>query len=460
MTTNIRAPYQESHNSNGHTREKLLEKWAAFLVHAARQGALTGSACSISSVDAICGPRAGALELRAGLDSGSLLQVLGRNSNAVLRQFIPWRFAGDPQCYMSGRYVRVEAGWPNELAETMIRLDHVSDKPDNSNAWVAGVSETGDTVVPHLDDRTPHFLVSGATGSGKSVALRCGVLQFSACAENQIVLLDGKYGESLRDMQYLPGIVGPCAVDGPQIRNALGWAASEMQRRYQSGRWRTRLIVVFDEFQELVEDQVIVSLLRKLTTQGRAAHVHCILATQHPTVQAFGDPAVRRNLTGKIALLVNDADASRVAVGGPLPRADHLLGAGDAYAVAPGSCHRAQMVYVDRRDIERADVGTWQFPQWPDYDPESVGQGEAVNWAYSGEELAVAIVSAAEGEGRPKMMRRMEEANLGRPGAERAIRLLQLGRDAHSWLLGHNYAVCLSGNGGTQVKNASLVIVE
>jgi hypothetical protein len=262
------------------------------------------------------------------------------------------------------------------------------------------------------------------------------------------VLVDGKMGESLRAVERLPGIIGPCAVEGPEVRAALGWACAEMRRRYEAGYHDGRVIVVVDEFQELVQDDIIVDLLRQLVAQGRAASVHALLATQHPTVDAFGDSSMRRNLVGKVALRVGDPDASRVAVGGSTPRADFLLGAGDSYTVSPSACHRVQLVYIDGRDITRGENGTdWRYSRWPEYDAEGVGQElPDVAWHYSGPELAVSIVSAAYNEGRPSLVNRLADADLGKPGSERAARLLRLGRDAHDWMEQNGYAVCLAAD--------------
>jgi hypothetical protein len=425
-------------------RTALLTSWARHLADAARSGALTGKPCPVSRVATMAGPRAGALEIFAGLESGRLLRALSKADCATLRQFVPWHFAGDPQAFMSGRYVRVEAGWPLELAESVIRLGDLCDKPQGGGRWVAGKSETGATVVPGLTDRTPHFLVSGATGSGKSVALRSAVLQLSADPDNSIVLVDGKMGEGLRAAERLPGIVGPCATEGLEVRAALGWAAAEMRRRYEAGYSDGRVIVIIDEFQELVADDVIVDLLRKLVAQGRAARVHALLATQHPTVDAFGDSSIRRNLVGKVALHVLDADASRVAVGASTPRADHLLGAGDSYTIGPGACHRVQLVYVDSRDITAGENGTdWRYRRWPDYDADGVGQELPTGpFHFTGDELGVAIVSAAESEGRTLFTRRMEDAGFGRPGYNRQKRLRELGQGAIDWMEAHKYAVC------------------
>jgi hypothetical protein len=443
--------------ANQRQKESLLEQWAYYLGQNARGGELTGGrACAVTEIDTIAGPRVGALEIYAGLDSGRLMKSLTASQCAGLRQLVPWQFIGEPQCFMRGRYVRVEAGWPRELATSMIRLRDISGKPDGRHGtFVAGMSEDGSTVVPVLDDRTPHFLVSGATGSGKSVTLRSIALQLSADPACRLVLLDGKFGDSLRPVERLSGVVGPCAVDVESARNALGWAHSQMTQRYQSGHWQTRIIVMIDEVQEFIEDRLFVALLQKLTAQGRGAQVHCLVGTQHPTVDSFGDNRIRRALLGKIALLVDDPDASRVAVGGKLPRADHLLGTGDSYTISPSACHRVQIAYADD-EIEDSQRGWWEFPRWPAYEAEIIDGEEQVNWSYSGKELAVSLVSATHGEGRPAMVRRLEESELGRPGAERAIRLLNLGREEHSWLVAHEYAVCLSGNGHKPHSAATL----
>lgn len=434
-------------------RDGLLTAWAQYLADAARSGVLTGKACPISRIETIAGPRAGALEIFAGLESGRLLKVLSQNDAATLRQFVPWQFPGDPQVFMSGRYVRVEAGWPSGLADSVIRLtdceNYVSRRYATDGRWIAGKNEVGATVLPRLSDATPHFLICGTTGSGKSVALSCAILQLSQDPDNQIVLIDGKEGDGIKHLERLPGVVGPCAIDGSQIRGALGWTVAQMKERLASGEHDGRIILVVDEFQELTQDDAIVDMLRKICAQGRSAGVHGFLATQHPDVAAFGHKSIKRNLVGKIALHVGDVDASRVAVGASSPRADRLLGAGDAYAIAPGAVHRTQLAYIDESDITAGEIGgdSWRFTRWPDYDPENTGDmDERVNWKYTGQELAVSLVSSAHGEGRPTMEKRMIDAGLGKPGAEKSIRLLRIGRDQNEWLGDNGFAVCLSSD--------------
>jgi len=423
-------------------RQRLLDELLTYTVEMIRAGAWTnGKPCAVEDCAIIAGHRAGAIEILAGLQAGKIRQKLIADDCAVLRRAIPWPFAGEPQAYFRGQFLRIEAGWPDALAQKVIRLEEISDKPEAANSWVAGVSDRGGTVRPHLNDLTPHYLYSGTTGGGKSVGLQLALYQLSAHVENRIVLVDGKFGESLKTLERLPGVVGPCAVELHEARAALSWAVAEMGRRYRENRTQDgRIIVVIDEFQELVSDSVIVNLLRQLAAQGRGARVHGLWATQHPTVDAFGAASTRRNLKGKCAYLVDDPDASRVAVGGKSPRADKLLGAGDSFLVGPGTCHRMQSAFVDGKDLDRAMAqgngrcGQWEFDTWPELDAMDLdtsqidGDNGHREPQWDAAELAVALASALAGEGRPAMETRGKVMGV-QVGSTRGRRLVNVGRD-------------------------------
>ena len=205
-------------------RHTLLKQFAAALDTAAQRGALTRDASKpigIKEIGAIAGPRAGALEISAGLDAGRLLRVLQADDGAIVRQFIPWPFPLSPSVYMAGRYVRVEAGWPDDLAERAIKVSDLNRRPYGSGRWLAGVNELGRVVTLGLSDHAPHFLVSGTTGSGKSVAIRSMVVQLARNGD-QLILIDGKFGEGLRGLDHLPNVIGPLATDMDTARSAAG----------------------------------------------------------------------------------------------------------------------------------------------------------------------------------------------------------------------------------------------
>jgi len=429
-------------------RIKLLNQWASALAQHAAAGTLDrGRPIAIHSVEAISGPRAAALEIHAGLDTGRLLTCLSRADFALHRQFIPWRFEGQPSVYLSSRYVRLEAGWPLVLAQADIPLSALSQHPHGAGRWVAGMNEVGGTITIGLSDRTAHYLIAGATGSGKTWTERAAIIQLSRDAADQFVLVDGKYGDGFRCLAHLPGLVGPVALAVEDAKSALAWAVAEMRRRYEHPGEYGRLIVAIDEIQEFTGkagDPVIVELTRKLLAQGRGARVHVLLGTQHPTLAAFTDPAIKANITGHIACLVESYEASEAAIGAPQPRADRLMGQGDAYIVTPQASRRAQLAYIPPAEIAHYCASQPRLDAWPEFDAEAIGRlpDDPPRWNYSGGELAASLVNAVQEGGRPALVNLLEESGLGRPGVTRARRLLDLGRDMRAWLDEHN--CCLS----------------
>ena len=426
-------------------RKTLLEQWATGLVKAATAGALGGKPLTLRSVETIRGPRAGALEIDAGVEAGRFMRALNLDDCALARQFVPWYFEGEPSVFMSGRFVRLEAGWPEALAETDIPLSALSRNPKGGGRWVAGKNETGATVTLGIDGGNPHFLFAGQTGSGKTWALRAALFQLAQDRDNRLILIDAKWGDGLGTLGALPGLVGPVATDPESAKSALGWAAREMRKRYEAGGHSGRVIVAVDEVQELQSEPAAVELIRRLVALGRGAGVHVLLGTQHPTKEALGDATIRRNLTGRLALRVEDGVASNVVIGAPAPRADHLLGKGDAYAVVPGRVQRLQMAYIPAATLAQCQGrGSYSLEVWPPFDPEDAGTLRPGDEAQGDDpaEVGAALLAAHEGRGRPWLRDRIAEATGHKPGGDKARRLLALGRGVYAWLTEQGYTLC------------------
>lgn len=422
-------------NSPADSRAALLTQWAGGIARAAAAGALGGRPLALRRVEAIRGPRAGALEIDAGIEAGRLLRLMTADDNALLRQFITWPFAGEPVVYMSGRFVRLEAGWPESLAEKDIPLGQLGRHPHGEGRWIAGKNESGATVTLGVDGTNPHYLFGGQTGSGKTWALRAALFQLAQAGDNRLILIDCKWGDGLGRLGALPGLVGPVATDAETAKSALAWAAREMRYRYEAGGHTGRLLVAIDEVQEL-QDEAAVALLRRLVTLGRGAGIHVLIGTQHPTKAALGDATIKRNLTGRVALRVEDGVASNLVVGAPAPRADHLLGAGDAYAVVPGRVQRVQLAYVPPANLERySGRGVYTLEVWPPFDPEAAGtlpeEGARPDTAA---DVGAALLAAHLGKGRPWLRGKIGAATGTTPGNEKAQRLLRLGREIYAWL--------------------------
>ena len=428
------------------TRKQFLQDWANTVWRFSQDSTVFGrKPIHLQQIMAVAGPRVGALEIDAGLSAGDLMKKLRSDDHALHRQLIPWQFTGNPVVYMSRRYVRLEAGWPDGVAVTDIRLSEMGQYPKGDGRWVAGMNEYGATITLGFSDRVPHYLLGGYTGSGKTYAMRAAIAQLAQDPENQLVMIDGKYGDGLMILQNLPHVAGPVAIDISQARQALSWTVAEMRQRFETHQNTSRVIVIIDEIQEFTKDNAITEMIRILAAQGRGARVHLLIGTQHPKADAFGDEsAIKRNLPGRVALQTEDYIASKVVVGGSDPRADHLMGAGDAYAITPQAVHRTQLAYIPDHELE----SVWSSSQpmlktWPPFDPEAAGtlplNEETPKWSYSGEELALGLVQAHLGNGRPKLQSAFEEAGLDRPGSVRADRLLALARDAHNKLTAMNW---------------------
>jgi len=364
-----------------------------------------------------------------------------------LRQLVPWDFgANRPNAFMSGRYLRLDAPWPEPLAETDVPLRSLGRHPDGDGRWIAGKNEGGDTITIGFSlDRTPHWLFSGTSGSGKTVAVKTALVQLARDPRNRFVLVDGKRGLSLRSLAHLNGRIGPLATTPAEWKAALGWANGEMNRRFNSG-YETRIIVVVEEIQEIIADAACAEMVARLVTLGREVEMHALLTTQHPTVKSLGGPRVSRNLAGRLALKVTDDVASRVAVGSSSPRADYLLGRGDGYAVSVDTVHRAQMALSDEQDLAQASGGDpTSVLAWDTVEVDDLGDGpKPAHRQADGltpAEVGMILVAANREMGRRKFQDYAIEVTGTKPGSDKADRLLTLGRAALDWLTVNGYQI-------------------
>lgn len=425
-------------------REGLLRQFAGIVN---RNAQYLGATAANLRMRGIAGPRAGALEVSAGAQTGAVLRALTRDDAALLRQLVPWDFGGNrPNAFMSGRYLRLDAPWPDALAETDVPLRSLGRHPDGAGRWIAGKNESGDTITLGFNlDRTPHWLFSGTSGSGKTVAVRTALVQLARDPRNRFILVDGKRGLSLRSLAHLNGRIGPLATTPADWKAALLWANGEMNRRFSEG-YETRMIVVVEEIQEVIADPACAEIVARLVTLGREVETHCLLTTQHPTVKSLGGPRVARNLAGRLALKVTDDVASRVAVGSSSPRADYLLGRGDGYAVSVDTVHRAQMALPDEQDVADASGGdATNVVEWESAEVDDLGDAPKSAHrqadALTPTEVGMILVAASMEMGRRKFQEYAVEITGTKPGSDKADRLLALGRQSLDWLTVNGYQV-------------------
>lgn len=200
---------------------------------------------------------------------------------------------------------------------------------------------------------SPHLLIGGTTGSGKSEALNTileGLTRYYPPARLELLLIDPK-GTELLHLENGPHLSGrSIGWDEADAIQLLTEAVDEMQRRYEVLKAaRTRSItdfnaqaseadclpwwvLVLDEFADLTSDpdakKEIEKLLKRLAQKARAAGIHVIIATQKPSGEVISTN-LRSNLPAQLALRVKSSTESRVIMDDT--GAEALNGKGDAF---------------------------------------------------------------------------------------------------------------------------------
>lgn len=245
-----------------------------------------------------------------------------------------------------------------------------------SLVFALGKDIVGDVKYDNLA-KGPHYLVAGATGSGKSVCLNVMIVSLImrySPEDLRLVLIDPKR-VGFRAYEHLPHLLIDEIITEPQDAVAvLSWAYNEMERRYKMFEEcpmvisdidaynkevasdtvpkMPRIVVIVDELADLMETckKDIESRIRMITQKARAAGIHLVLATQRPSVDVVTG-TIKVNLPSRIALKVmnfNDSQTILSEAG-----AEKLLGNGDMLYKNSGmpECERYQGAWISDREI-------------------------------------------------------------------------------------------------------------
>lgn len=262
----------------------------------------------------------------------------------------------------------IQRAHPREVALGPLLAAKAQWLGERPGRFVVGQELDGRILTADLaDPATPHILIGGAAGSGKSWLLKAivaSLVQFHDPSRIRLTLLDPKrvtfIGNEFqsaisahRDGPILYGIEDamPCfnhyigVMEERYERFEAAKAADlhEYNLAVTPARRLPRHVIVMDEFQDLTADKKAAQAFRgavnRLGAKARAAGVHLILATQRPDKETV-DPSIKSNLGGKIALRVASAVNSRIILdqGG----AERLFGRGDLLADLGKGLVRAQ----------------------------------------------------------------------------------------------------------------------
>ncbi|WP_228869335.1 FtsK/SpoIIIE domain-containing protein [Roseibium aggregatum] len=221
--------------------------------------------------------------------------------------------------------------------------------------------------IDFTSSNSPHLLIGGTTGSGKSEALNtilAGMTEHYSPKEVRLHLIDPKGTElqHLSDSEHVDGEIGWDEEDAIEI---LSRAVDEMQARYakfKSSKVRSvgdynsqasggdripRWVIVLDEYADLTSEpdakKTIEAHLKRLAQKARAAGIHVIIATQKPDGSVISTN-LRSNLPAQLALRVKSSNESRVIMDDP--GAESLTGKGDAFFKESGILTRVQCAKI------------------------------------------------------------------------------------------------------------------
>lgn len=293
--------------------------------------------------------------------------------------------------------VRIQAPIPGkgtvgiELANdetTMVTFREILEKiPSNKNnsklLAVLGKNIMGEIAWAEID-KTPHLLVAGATGSGKSVCINgiiCSILMRTKPDEVKLVLVDPKKVE-LSVYNGVPHLLAPVVTDPKKASVALGKIVAEMEKRYdlfsdnhvrniasynemidkknerlgedEKLKHMPYIVVIVDELADLmlVASKEVEDAIMRITQMARAAGIHLIVATQRPSTDIITG-VIKANIPSRISFAVSSSIDSRTILDGT--GAEKLLGKGDMLFLPMGEIAplRIQGAFISDEEIKR-----------------------------------------------------------------------------------------------------------
>ena len=243
---------------------------------------------------------------------------------------------------------------------------------------------------------TPHMLIAGTTGAGKSSGINSiltSLLMRTTPEQVRLILIDPKQVE-MGQYNRLPHLLTQPVTNPKKAANALSWACKEMDRRYDvlsevgfrditgynaaydrgelaadlhrdpdsptSYERMPYIVVVVDELNDLmmVAARDVEESITRIAQKARAVGIHLIVATQRPSVNVITG-VIKANIPARMAYAVNSLTDSRVNL--DQPGAEKLVGKGDMLLL-PGNSNVSQRIqgcFVSEEEVRKV-VAHWR----------------------------------------------------------------------------------------------------
>ena len=266
---------------------------------------------------------------------------------------------------------------PNKVNELVSMKEVFVNDKDNSPLSVAlGKDVAGEAIFTRID-KTPHLLIAGSTGSGKSVCVNTiitSILLKNKPDKVKLIMIDPKMVE-LSIYDGIPHLLTSVVTDPLKASDVLHKVVLEMENRYREfARARVRniegfnkiaaqdpdykelpyIVVIIDELADLmmVSSKEVEESIARIAQKARAAGIHMIIATQRPSVDVITG-VIKTNIPSRIAFAVSSSVDSRTIL--DKSGAETLLGKGDMLYLSADSSKplRIQGAFLSDEEVEK-----------------------------------------------------------------------------------------------------------